>query len=116
MQQHTTQRDYWLCQLAGWGGIGAVGLLSSSQSDPDEALRFAVAKTFCMATGFGLSHLWRRYLKRRSWLTGAALPFGRLLAGLLVLALLQTGFLLLADILFRGGALLSDPDTGVVDY
>jgi len=116
MQDRTTQRDYWLCQLAGWGGMTAIGLLSSSQSNSEEALQFALAKTFCMATGFGLSHLWRWQLKRRNWLAGTTLPFGMLLAGLALLAVAQTGFLLLADWLFRGGALVRDPTVGVADY
>lgn len=116
MQDHSTQRDYWLCQLAGWGGMAAIGLLSSSQSNQEEAMRFALAKTFCMATGFGLSHLWRLQLKRRAWLAALSLPFGRLLAGLALLAVAQTGFLLVADLLFRGGALLHDPDTRAADY
>ena len=116
MQDQSTQRDYWLCQLAGWGGMAAIGLLSSSQSDMEQAMQFAAAKTFCMATGFGLSHLWRLHLKRRAWLAGTSLPLGRLLAGLLLLAAVQTGFLLLADQLFRGGALLRDPSTRVADY
>lgn len=116
MQDQSTQRDYWLCQLAGWGGMTAIGLLSSSQSDLDQATQFAAAKTFCMATGFGLSHLWRLHLKRRAWLAGTTAPLGRLLAGLLLLAFVQTGFLLLADQLFRGGALLRDPETRLIDY
>ena len=35
MQDRTTQRDYWLCQLAGWGGMAAIGL----------AMHFTVALT-----------------------------------------------------------------------
>lgn len=116
MQDRSTQRDYWLCQLAGWGGMALIGVLSSSQSNADEALRFALAKTFCMATGFGISHLWRWHLKRRAWLAASALPFGGLLAGLLLLAFAQTGCLLLADFLFRGGALVRDPGTSAMDY
>ncbi|WP_342119338.1 sensor histidine kinase [Pseudoduganella sp. OTU4001] len=116
MQDHSTQRDYWLCQLAGWGGMTAIALLSSSQSNFKVAMQFAMAKTFCMVTGFGLSHLWRWRLKRGAWLSAPELPFGRLLAGLSVLAALQTGCLLLADILFRNGALVRDPDTGLADY
>lgn len=116
MQDHSTQRDYWLCQLAGWGGMTLIALLSSSQSDFEAALQFALAKTFCMATGFGLSHLWRWHLKRSAWLAAAVLPLRRLLAGLALLAVVQTGFLLLADLLFRDGALLRDPGTSLVDY
>lgn len=116
MQDHSTQRDYWLCQLAGWGGMTAIALLSSSQSNFEAAVQFALAKTFCMATGFGLSHVWRWHLKRRAWLAAPALPLGRLLAGVLLLALAQTGFLLLADLLFRQGALLRDASTGAADY
>lgn len=116
MRDHTERRDYWLCQLAGWGGMTALGLLSSSQSELDDALRFALAKTFCMMTGFGLSHVWRGHLKRRAWLTGSALPFKHLLAGLSLMAVVQTGFLLLADLLFRGGELLRDAGISAVDY
>lgn len=116
MQDQSTQRDYWLCQLAGWGGMAAIGLLSSSQSDTEQALRFALAKTFCIVTAFALSHLWRRHLKRRAWLAGAALPLGRLALGLALLSVVQTGLLLLADQLFRDGALLRDPSTSVLDY
>jgi len=117
MQEQTTQRDYWLCQLAGWGALACIGVLSSSSGDTQQMLRFALAKSFCMVTGLGLSHVWRLQLKRRAWVDRATgIPFGRIIAGLLVLAVLQTGCLFAADLAFRDGALLRDPSTGPVDY
>lgn len=39
----TARRDYWLCQLAGWGSLGVVAVLSSSQGSAESVLRFALA-------------------------------------------------------------------------
>ncbi|WPB73816.1 histidine kinase [Archangium violaceum] len=117
MQDPATQRDYWLCQLAGWGAMAALGVLSSTTSDWRQMLPFVLAKSFCMVTGLELSHAWHFHLKRRGWVARpSGIPFGRVLAGLLVLAVLQMGCLLLSDLLFRGGALLRDPTAGPLDY
>ena len=106
---HATQRDYWIAQLVGWGGLTVISILSSSMGSLREALIFALAKTFCMATGLGLSHLWRHYLRQRGWLDrNRDFPFRGLLAGLMLLSVVQTGFLALSDLLFRGGAVFED--------
>lgn len=100
-----TERDYWACQLAGWGLLSVLGVLSSSFGDWHAALRFAVAKIVCSAAGLALSHQWRGLLRRRAWIDRASgLPLGTLAAGLLGLAVVQTGVLLLTDLVFRGGA------------
>jgi hypothetical protein len=118
MLDQDTRRDYWLCQLAGWGAMLVIAILSSSSSGEFESsLRFAAAKSFCIVTGLGLSHAWHRVLKRRNWFYRAAdMPIRRILAGLLLLAVLQTGALLLADLLFRDGRLMRDDSTSAVDY
>ncbi len=104
-----TERDYWVCQLAGWGSLATFGVLSSSFGDWRAGLRFAVAKLFVSTTGLLLSHLWRGLLRRRAWIDRASgLPIARLAAGLLALAATQTGFLLLSDLTFRGGAFFAD--------
>ncbi len=105
----TARRDYWLCQLAGWGSFAIVGLLSSTQSNFDQAIRFAMAKTACMLSGLLLSHLWHQFLRARGWLDrNRIFPIGPILAGLTLLAAVQLACLVAADLIFRHGALLSD--------
>jgi two-component sensor histidine kinase len=107
----TARRDYWLCQLAGWGSFALVAILSSSQGSTEGALRFALAKTTCMITGLGLSHLWHSFLRSRAWLDrNRAFPFKGILAGLALLSVVQTGFLLLTDLVFRKGALFDESE------
>lgn len=111
-----TQRDYWLCQCGGWGVLAALGVLSSSGSKA-QMLQFALAKTCVVLAAFCLSHLWRLQLRRRHWVDRlAGMPLGRLAAGVALLSVAQTGCLIAADQLFRGGALLRDPDTGLFDF
>lgn len=110
----STHRDYWFCQLVGWGTLAVFSILSSSFGDWQGALRFAAAKLFCTATGLGLSHLWRLQLQRRGWLVRQrGFPYGRIAASLLLLAAVQTGFLLLADVLFRRGEFFNDSAAGL---
>ena len=100
-----TNRDYWVCQLAGWGTLTVFEILASSSGDARATLRFALAKIVVSATGLLLSHLWRGHLRRHAWIDRASgLPLKRLAAGLLVLALVQCGCLLLADVALHHGA------------
>ena len=104
-------RDYWIAQGAGWGALAALGVYASwGGGSGQHVLWFSVAKVFCALTGLGLSHGWRHHLRRHGWIDGqpGALPLGRIAAGLLVLGLLQTVSVLLAELLFRDGALLQD--------
>lgn len=111
-----THRDYWFCQLAGWGTLTLFGILGSSFGDWHAALRFAVAKAVCGLTGLALSHAWRAQLRRRAWVDRASgLPLGPLAAGVLLLALAQTGCLLVTDLVFRRGAFFElGPDESLV--
>ncbi len=103
------EREYWLCQLGGWGTLTVINVLSSASGSWDSVLRFAAAKTFCMLCGFALSHRWRGHLRERGWLHGSgAFPIKRFVSWLLVMSLIQTGMLLLADQVFRGGRFLTD--------
>ncbi len=98
-------RDYWVCQLAGWGTLTIFEILGSSSGNVRAALRFALAKIVVSVTGLLLSHLWRGHLRRHAWIDRASgLPLKRIAAGLLVLALAQCGCLLLADVVFHHGA------------
>lgn len=104
------ERDYWIAQLLGWGGLTIVYVLTSAFGDRESLLRFAVAKTFCMATGFGLSHLWRAWLRNHGWLDrNRSFPFRGIAAWLLVMSMIQTCSVLLSDTLFNRSSLLSVP-------
>lgn len=104
-----SSRDYWFCQLAGWGTLTVFSVLSSSFGSLQAALQFALAKLFVMATGLGLSHLWRKRLRRQGWLERTSgIPYARIGAGLVLLAVVQTGCLLLSDRLFRNGAFFDE--------
>ncbi len=108
----STRRDYWLCQLAGWGSFAVIGILSSAQPSTEGAIRIALAKTACMISGFALSHLWHGFLRSRGWLDrNRAFPFGRIVAGLALLGALQLGFLVLFDLLVHKDALIDDRAT-----
>jgi hypothetical protein len=106
----TARRDYWLCQLAGWGTFALVGIVSSSQGSLEGVIRFSLAKLTCMLTGLGLSHLWHGFLRQRRWLdSNRDFPFAGILLALALMAVVQVGVLVLADQVFRHGALLDDP-------
>jgi hypothetical protein len=107
----SSSREYWLFQLGGWGGLTIFAILSAMNERGELALRFALAKTMCTMGGLVLSHFWRLFLRRRGWMDRqGAPPLKGILGGLLVLSVLQTGVLVLADVLFRRGALLADPE------
>ena len=106
----TSRRDYWLAQCAGWGSLGLFWSLSSDIEATDSFLRFALAKIFCVATGFCLSHLWRGFLKKRAWLErDQGYPLKNIFFWLLLLGVIQCGFLLLSDLIFRHASLFDDP-------
>ena len=104
-----SRRDYWFCQSVGWGTLTVFSVISSSFGSLHAALQFALAKLFVMATGLGLSHLWRGRLRRQGWLERPqGFPYARIGAGLLLLAIAQTACLLLSDKVFRGGAFFDE--------
>jgi hypothetical protein len=106
-----SNRDYWWCQLGGWGGLAVMSVLSSAQGPIAGVVRMSLVKLIVMASGLLLSHGWRLVLRRRGWLerTGA-LPTLRIGVGLAVLSALQVGVLVLVDQAVRHGALLSAPE------
>ena len=110
--QPSRNRDYWIAQAAGWGALAVLGVYASwGGGDRLHVFWFSVAKIFCAFTGLVLSHGWRVFLRRYGWLSAPqGLPYARLAGGLLVLSALQTGSVILAEILFRHGAILKDND------
>jgi hypothetical protein len=106
----SSSRDYWICQLGGWGCLAVMSVLSSAQGPLDGVIRMSLVKLTLMATGLGLSHAWRNVLHRRGWLERpGSLPALRIGAGLAVLSASQVGVLALTDQVVRHGALLADP-------
>ena len=109
-------RDYWIAQALGWGGLTVISIAASSFGSLENTLRFAAAKAFCMFTGLCLSHLWRGALRRHGWFSHRrSVPWQRTGAVLLAMSVLQTGAVLLADLAFRHGALVHDPELGLTD-
>ena len=80
-------RAYLICQVAGWGAFGLVGVGMSRAFGFGDA-RMAITTMLGVLIGGLVSHLWRGFILRRRWL---ALDFGplapRLVAGVLVAAL-----------------------------
>jgi LytS/YehU family sensor histidine kinase len=107
-------RDYWLCQLAGWGCLTVVSVLSSGQGALGPMLSMTIVKLLVMANGVLLSHAWHQFLRRRGWIDRIAAPIARILLGLLACCVVQVAFLVGADILIRDGAVIADSDATVV--
>lgn len=107
----SSKRMYWLWQLAGWGSLTVISILGSLHGTAEEAMRFSLAKTACMASGLGLSHLWYLFLNRHGWIDrNGDFPLKGLFVGLALMSVVQTGMLALSDVVFRGGELLADPE------
>lgn len=107
-------RDYWLCQCSGWAILGVISVMSTGQSAFGTMLPMTVVKLLVMLNGLLLSHCWRLFLRRRGWIDRSDPPVPRILLGLIALSVAQVGFLVGADILIRGGALIADSDATAV--
>jgi hypothetical protein len=107
-------RDYWLCQIAGWGILTVMSVLSSSQGPSGPVLRMTLVKLLVMACGLCLSHGWRLFLHRRGWIDRNDPPVPRILACLVACSVLQVGLLVGADYLIRDGALVRDSDATAI--
>ncbi len=80
-------RAYWICQVAGWGAFGLVGV-GMSHAFGYGSPRMDATTLLGSAIGGMASHLWRGVLLRRGWLAlGFAQLLPRLVAGVLVSAL-----------------------------
>lgn len=81
---------YWWCQLVGWGAVTLLNTSFSLASAPEVRNPLMVIWLWGGLTGIVLSHGWRRYLHaHRVFVHGQALPYGRLLLGLLLLTVAQ---------------------------
>ena len=110
IESRARTRDYWLCQLAGWGILTVMSVLSSGQGTWEAVKPMTIVKLLVMANGLLLSHAWHQFLRRRGWIDRTAAPIPRILLGLVVCSVVQVAFLLSADILIRHGAVIADGD------
>jgi hypothetical protein len=83
---------YWLCQWVGWGSVALLNISFSLASAPEMRNPLILIWLWGGLSGMALSHGWRRYLHTHgAFVHGRALPYGRLLAGVLLLASAQVG-------------------------
>ncbi|MBV8636368.1 MAG: histidine kinase [Burkholderiaceae bacterium] len=102
-QPESTARAYWICQALGWGGYVAILLLMSliyndgKGSLAHRLLITAIILSVAVMIGLILTHSWRKFIQRRGWVarTGG-LPVLRLMAGILVLTVIQMSVVTLA--------------------
>ncbi|MES2128909.1 MAG: histidine kinase [Pseudomonadota bacterium] len=107
MTASSHERDYWIAQLLGWGGLAVIGVLTSSIGEWHTVLRFALAKVLCMVLGLALSHIWRNQLRRRGWFDQhRTIPFKQVIGGLLILSVIETTGLVGIDVVIRDGELV----------
>ncbi|HKD52633.1 MAG TPA: histidine kinase [Steroidobacteraceae bacterium] len=80
-----SSRNYWLCQLIGWGLYGATEAAAAVQILRLPLLRSVLEITVWAGGGLALSHVLRGVLRRRGW---ARLPLRALVPRILALSLL----------------------------
>jgi two-component sensor histidine kinase len=95
---------YWMCQCAGWGMVLVLQVLNRPSvpgyAAPDDVRRYVLVCCWGAASGVLLSDAWRRILKRRQ-AAGARMRWGVVLAGVLVLGIVNTMMQLAGYIVIR---------------
>lgn len=95
---------YWMCQCAGWGLVLVLQVLNRPSvpgyAAPDDVRRYVLVCCWGAASGVLLSDAWRRILKRRQ-AAGARMGWGAVLAGVLVLGIVNTTTQLAGYIVIR---------------
>jgi signal transduction histidine kinase len=98
----STNRAFWLCQTLGWGTFAVTLFLLTlfSRRPTDDFGHFfltaALIMAISLAAGMALSQAWRKFIQRRAWLVrSTGLPVWRLIAGIVVLSVVQMGLVLL---------------------
>lgn len=83
---------YWLCQLLGWLAVTLLNISFSAAGAPEVRNPLILIWIWGGLTGMVLSHGWRRYLRAHHvFVHGHSLPYGRLLAGVVLLGAVQVG-------------------------
>ncbi len=100
---------YWLCQVAGWGLVALLNISFSLGTAPDVRANYIWISLWGAGTGLLLSHGWRRHLRSRHVFDqGRPLPLRRLLAGSLLLAVMQAVLVGAGFFVWRGAKVLQD--------
>ncbi len=91
--QSVTQRaslGYWLCQAVGWGAMAMVNVSFALLGAPGVRGPMVLISLWGGLCGVLLSHGWRHYLRvRRTFAPARPLPLGRIVTGLVLLAVAQ---------------------------
>jgi hypothetical protein len=88
---------YWLCQLAGWGSVGAVTIVSFQSENVTRAWIRGLVEA---GAGIAITDAFRRWCRPREWLSRGPLGLmARLVAALAVMAALEIAVLLALEIL-----------------
>ncbi|HEX8957492.1 MAG TPA: histidine kinase [Burkholderiaceae bacterium] len=104
-RSESTSRAYWICQGIGWTIYAIlISIASIIYGDPKVELphrlwETLVIVTLAVAAGLTLTQAWRGFIRRRGWVarTGG-LPVLRLVAGIVVLAVIEIVVILLGYI------------------
>ena len=81
---------YWLCQILGWGSYTAIGLFFTLRASGVQPKVVIIGYAAFFLYSIGLTHLLRREIRRRDWLS---LPFRRSIPRLLGASILTGGFM-----------------------
>lgn len=97
----TTAQRYWLFQCVGWGAYTIVGIVMTGQ-DAGYSLSMIVGYLAFFGYSIGFTDFFRQQIKRRGWLEQPLAVCGpRLLAGALLIGVLQTMLVVLIDMGFN---------------
>jgi hypothetical protein len=100
---------YWLCQVSGWGLVALLNIIFSVKAAPEVRANYMLIALWGGLSGMWLSHGWRHCLRLgHVFDQGRALPLRRLMAGNLLLAVLQTALVAGGFLVWRGIVLLQD--------
>ena len=92
---------YWTCQLVGWGAVTLLNISFSAAGAPELRNPLILIWLWGGLTSIVLSHGWRHHLHaHRVFVHGYTLPYGRLLAGVVMLAMIQVGVVFYAFLMW----------------
>jgi hypothetical protein len=112
LNAHPSSRTYWLCQLAGWGAYALFATVSFGPNAPADFLKIVAINIWAALCGLALSHGWRAFIKRRAWFAEIKrAPWGRLVACIVLLGLLQTVLVSLGFAVTRPSFAMRSPES-----
>ncbi len=100
--QNERARNYWLCQLLGWGALVGMHVYFDQHDPRENLLGDFLAKFLGMSYGILLTNAWRFYLLSKNIFTyRKRLPVMTLFLGVLAMSVAQTILVFINHLLFR---------------